>query len=286
MALLPAGLFDFESQTPNAPITVASPWSQAQGATPQPMIASSEAAMHGTLGGRIESAVAGGSRRYRYGRTPSSTAFMIDMYLRVRNITSNAYISTISRTNGDTVGDLRVNANGTLSLRNTGTAVATSTIALDWGRWYRVAYGAEMGMQEVYVYEGEDTEPLFTLSGPISTADPYAYVSFGLNQASEGLSIDFDTVRAGDNWFAPVDPAAPIPNLPLTLGAKTNVTVHGGSDGSQVVSWSPVDGATRYRVEHRTGALWSTLTESGTSPYTLTGLYAGSHQVRVTALAE
>lgn len=287
MTLLTDGTFDFESQTPNAPIVVAAPWVQAQAATPQPMIASSEAAMHGTLGGRIESAAANAARRYGYVRAASLDPLVIDTYLRVRNIAANAYILALGRSNGTAIGDVRVNVNGTVTIRNAGVAVATSSIALDWNKWYRVAYGTvAQGTQELRMYEGEDTEPLFTLSGPVATTDPYARVDFGMVTASEGLSIDFDTARVGDDWFAPVNPAVPIPDLPLTLGAKTNVSAYGGSDGGQVISWAPVSGAARYRVEHRMGALWSTLTESGTSPYTLTGLYAGSHQVRVTALAE
>lgn len=278
--------YDFETQTSGSQITVSAPWNLRQGATPEPFIASAAAAMHGALGGRIEAAT--GNRGLFFERAESSNPLVIDVYVKPRAVPAAAYFLSMhdDSAGGATRADVRFNTAGTVSMRNAGTAVATSVPVLDMDEWYRIAWGSLVaGTQELRCYQGEATEPVFTLSGAL-TSNAHTRIGTGLPVASAGFSADFDTVRVGDDWFAPINPVVPLPNLPLTLGAKTDVTVHGGSNGTQVVSWSPVDGAARYRAERNIGAGFEVVSESAGSPFTFTGLPAGTHQVRITAMAE
>lgn len=78
--------------------------------------------------------------------------------------------------------------------------------------------------------------------------------------------------------------ATPVP----VLGTKTNVTVPGGSDGTQQISWPAVANAGSYKVEIAPGAAATTgfvvKSTTAVSPYTVTGLAAGTYTIAVTAV--
>jgi hypothetical protein len=73
----------------------------------------------------------------------------------------------------------------------------------------------------------------------------------------------------------------------VTLGAKTNASYPGATDGSQVISWAAVPNASAYTVEVAVGAAATTgftvRSTAAVSPYTVDSLGAGTYTYAVTA---
>lgn len=278
MALLPNGLFDFETQTPDALVAPTGPW-ELRGTT-EPIIASAAAAMHGTLGGRISAATA--SRTINRNETQTTATRCISAYIKPKAVAANAVFFT-AHDDSTARADARINTNHTVTLRNVASAVATSTFVLDMDvDFYRFDWLLSTLGQEMRCFEGESTEPVFSLAGAL-TSNQITRMGVGLGAVSAGFSMDFDTIRVGDDWFAPVNPAVPLPTPVLTAGAKVNASTHGGSDGSQVVTWPPVAGAGRYAARKNDGSGPVIVSEDVTSPFTFTGLAAGAHELAIRA---
>lgn len=135
----------------------------------------------------------------------------------------------------------------------------------------------------------------------------FAAVRFGKVQAetlpSTGILYEFPgweaiTVNPADTgatqaktYFAdtPVT-TTPLATPVVTAGATTNPTTVGGTNGTQVVTWASVPGATSY-VAYRAGGStpaqgdFVQVATGVTSPYTFTGLSAGTYSFGIRAKA-
>ena len=272
-------IFDFDAQTPNAEVTASAPWSSLGEGS---MIASAAAAAHGALGGRIDTPTA--LRQIRWAEASSTATRVADMYIRVRALPNMAYILGLMD-GASSRASARINTDRTVSIRNTTTAVATSAVALELDQLYRIAWRISTSGQELRVYEGESETPLFTLTGALTDAT-HTLIGFGMTALSGGFAADYDDLRVGDDWLPAVDPQIPLDTPVLTLGAKTNASSYGASDGSQVVTWPPVAGAHHYVAEINSGSGYTIVSSAATSPFMFTGLAAGTYTVGITAHPE
>ena len=202
----PIATYTFENQANGQPLNINSasrPWSADSGDA-TPMIAATAAAVHGTLGGRVSSATS--YRRLSYWEAQTNNTRVFDCYFTVREMgASIVYIMSARGDGGGTsvTTDVRLNLDRTVSLRNNTSAVATSVTALSLNTTYRFAYKVVSGQtQELRVYVGESTTPLFVLSGVVSGSGVDRCI-FGASTASAGFSIDLDTVRIADDWLTP-----------------------------------------------------------------------------------
>lgn len=199
--------FEFDDKTPDQAVSASPPWYLSSGGS-ETITALAAAAVHGPLGGRISSA---SSYRGVYYREPQTTdTRVIDFYVRPTAVPANAYIMALldGTTNR---ADVRINSAGTVAIRNAFVAVATSTetLALDGTVTYRFAWKVSTTGQELRVYVGESTTPLFTLSGALTNAS-HTDIGAGLTAASAGFTADFDTIRIADDWLAPFGADTPL----------------------------------------------------------------------------
>jgi hypothetical protein len=199
-----AAELNFDDQTPGANVTLTAPWSSV-GTLPTTVAA---AADHGALGARWAST--GTSGRLQYDTGSNQTVLVSSCYFNVRTFsTANQYISSVySLTSGGAiVADLRVNTSHTVTIRDSGTSVATSTATINSGFWYRTEWKLDSGAntQTLRFYEGESSTPLFTLTGAY-TSDLTRVPAFGPNIAAAGGSVDYDTIKIADDWVGPEAP--------------------------------------------------------------------------------
>lgn len=206
MALISS--FEFDDQTPDQAVSASPPWYLSTGGT-ETITALAAAAVHGPLGGRIASTSSYKAVYYRESQT--TDARVIDFYIRPIAVPSNTFVARLI--DGSTNrADVRINSAGTVAIRNAFVAVATSTatLALDGTVTYRFAWKVSTSGQELRVYVGESTTPLFTLSGALTDAT-HTDIGAGLTSTSEGFTADFDTIRIADDWLPPFDTATATP---------------------------------------------------------------------------
>lgn len=213
MALISS--FSFEGQTPDADLDFSETpgWFGNGGSTL--MTASADAAMHGALGGLIENADSYRAVRYTLSEESRTSPVSLDCYVRfVDNIPEQlTYLMSLTDapTGGSTISraDMRINANGTVVLRNSTIATATSTETLEADTWYRLSWHVEGSVQTLRVFLGDSTVQLFEISGEISN-NSHTLASFGLITASAGTTVHFDSLRVADEWLDPVSPQIPL----------------------------------------------------------------------------
>ena len=189
MAIL--ATFDFDSFTSGAEVSATAPWAKL-GATS--MIASPAAAAHGPLGGRIVDPTSQCAMEWTEAQTTS--ARVMDVYVTPRTIPAATYV--LSCTDGATPrASARFNADGTVSIRNVSTAVATSALALTFGVTYRFAWRVATTGQELRVFEGESETPLITLTGAVTDATHNKLLA-GMPALASGAAVDIETIRIAD----------------------------------------------------------------------------------------
>lgn len=131
-----------------------------------------------------------------------------------------------------------------------------------------------------------------TLDGAMKDAASLQQVRWAIGTVTSLSYLDTNSdfaVGHGD-WLARTDVTAPLDTPTVTLGAITNPTTIGGSDGTATVSWPAVSNATSYDAYLATGSSPAqgdfALVASGvTSPYTFTGLTAGEWAYGIKAKA-
>lgn len=253
MALLSS--FEFDDQTPDQAVSASPPWYLSSGGS-ETITALAAAAVHGSLGGRISSASSYRGVYYRESQTTATR--VIDFYVTPTAVPANALVMALldGTTNR---ADVRINAAGTVAIRNAFVAAATSTatLALDGTVTYRFAWKVSTSGQELRVYVGESTTPLFTLTGALTDAT-HTDIGAGLTAASEGYTADFDTIRIADDWLAPFGDAEE------PLDTPTNFTFEASSTpgvAEITADADPVDGAAAYEieVEHKVAGQWEPL---------------------------
>lgn len=201
----------FDGQTENTSVSLPSGWSTI-GQVP---VTASAAALHGDRGARYASTTTSGRMQYDYGSNQTARPVYVQTYFRIGTLPSvNLYINAVLSlaTGGSLQGDFRVNTNGTVSIRNGSTAVATSTQALAAGTWYRSDWMLDDAgdTQELRIYAGDTSSAILTISGTWSSSLTRV-VSVGPNvAAADGVNFDIDTVRLSDQRQNAYNPTAPV----------------------------------------------------------------------------
>lgn len=204
-----ATLLDFDSQADAAAYSPVAPWSTV-GVVPTIKTA---AAKHGARGIQWASTATAGRVQYDFGSALSVALFM-SSYFRITTLaTVNLYLGNVSSaaTAGTVQADWRVNpTTSTVSLRNSTTAVGTSSAALSVNTWYRSEWKVDpaTSTQELRIYLGEATTTLLTLTGAYGGAANTRVPSFGPNTAAAGGAVDMDTLRLAADWPGAFDVGA------------------------------------------------------------------------------
>jgi hypothetical protein len=150
------------------------------------------------------------------------------------------------------------------------------------------------GHIDAAVYNPTDT------SGPISSITPITNANLTAatlhqieigNNASGQANFDFgiDDVQMDDGRLTEIGPILVALTTPtVTLGTTTNPSTTGGTDGSQVVTWGAITNANSYDAYKATKASpaqsdFTLVASSVTSPYTFTGLAAGTYSFGILA---
>lgn len=248
MAIL--SLLDFDSMTAGAaPSGLPSAWTN-QG-TAEDFTISAAAADHGALGARLSAPTS--YRRFVYTMNSTTSQRVLSAYFNLRTYTNLLYIGeAVSGINN--VANWRVNANGTVAIRNGSTAVATSSAVLSTNTWYRSEWMTNAGAatQELRIYAGETTTPLLTLTGALTSSDQTGFY-IGLVAASTGSSVDIDTVQIADDWTGPFAAAnqAPTANAgpdQTPVEPYSTITLSGsGSDADGTIAsylWEDITSGT------------------------------------------
>ena len=179
-------------------------------------------------------------------------------------------------------------SNGSGSANNSGSAVLTP------GTWYEIELAYTVGASGtlrvgVYTLDGATfyTSPTVTVN---TGADPVGVLHFGqFNTSTAALGTFWvDGVELDDAATGIAGPSLPaLPTPVVTLGAKTTSS---GSNGTQTVTWPAVSGAVSYEAWRASGSNPAqgdfTLVQAGvTSPFTFTGLAAGTYSYGIKAKA-
>jgi len=183
----------------------------------------------------------------------------------------------------------------------TGTAsgIWTATDALVAGTKYRVEVWAKAGststtaeIRVAYFLAGSTTpiQSFTTTAGSVATGTPFARFIWGRITTST-IQAAFDSpVWETDGTALPGPLSVPLDTPVVTRGAATNPTTVNGTDGTQVLTWPAVANAASYQFWQAESANPAqgdfVLKASGvTSPYTVTGLSAGTHAYGIKAKA-
>lgn len=224
----------------------------------------------------------------------SSTGFAVSFYLWIDTLPAvETFFCNITTSGGTRVLLLEISNSGkfrVIDTTGTSTPVWTDTTNFPTGQWVRVeAYAtiaAGTATMNAAYYLGDSTTAVASKSVTTANTGTTAAdtVIFGKGDSGTYASafwmdnLQFQTAASAliGPWI--IQLATPT----VTLGTTTNTTSTGGTNGSQVVSWSAVPNATTYDAYKATKAspLQSdfTLVASGvTSPYTFTGLGAGTY---------
>ena len=257
------------------------------------------AATHGALGART-SAVA--EQAYIRVAIPTGATAAVRAYLRLPVIPTGIDYGIITLGNsGGTHATLLINGDGKLRLRDKAGIVWTATPALLPNTVYRVEVAALAGSAvdnstlRCDYYLGDDTTPVATgytsTTANLGAAQTFDRALIGRQNAASAVVLDIDTLAwaAQSDYIGP--PSVPLATPVVTLGAKTDATTQGGTDGTQTVTWPAIPGAASYEAHIALGTPAPTqgdftLKAAGvTSPYTFTGLPAGQHAYGIKAKA-
>lgn len=131
-----------------------------------------------------------------------------------------------------------------------------------------------------------------TLGGAMADTPSLQQVRWAIGTATSLSYLDTNSdfaVGHGD-WLARTDVVTQLSTPVVTLGAVTNPTTIGGSDGTAAVTWPAVANATSYDAYIAAGSSpaqgdFSLVATNVTSPYTFTGLTAGTRAYGIKAKA-
>lgn len=209
---------------------------------------------------------------------------------------------------------LEVSSTGAVRFRDDANAAqwigstTTSTGTMSLNTWYRlelmVTLSATAGTYRIAVYPGDTGTPVSGMDSGVRTTangggglntggDSYTQIRFGAKSSSNAGTVTMYM----DDWAydtgtttllgAYVDT---LTTPSVSLGTTTNPSTVGASNGSQVVTWSAVAGATSYEAWRASGSTptqgdFTQIATGVTSPYTFTGLTAGTYSFGIKAKA-
>lgn len=176
--------------------------------------------------------------------------------------------------------------------------VTTSTGTIPTGVWTRVElYVTKSPTAATFrltAYASDSSTALSGLdsgvmSGINTGTDTFTNLRYGAKASTNSNTgtlyvDDFDYNEAASGFIGPYVEALATPNATITNVTKPSSM--GGSDGTVSISWPAVPGAAGYDVSVASGAAGPAFTPTkvgATSPYTFTGLSAGSYTVAVRA---
>lgn len=197
---------------------------------------------------------------------------------------------------------LRVNISG-----NATPIVFTSTADFPLNQWVRVEGMFETGTSDstgrvrVAMYLGDSSTPVedtgwltgLNMRYSLNATQSVYYAGKSGTSAYNGLAyMDTVRIRSGAEYTgAFIGPeTVTLPTPVVTLGTTTNPSTIGGTNGSQVVTWPAVSGATSYVAYIANGSSpaqgdFTQVAAGVTSPYTFTGLAAGTYSFGIRAKA-
>ena len=269
--------------------------------SPSTMTFTTADGMRGTTGLRVSVSTANGIVRYLNAADNDTMAYSFVFTMPTGAPSAFANIFSI-RTGTGRAASLGISTNGRLFFADgaggggTISYVTPSAGTLSYGSQYRVELlvhgnSTTAGTVTCKVYTPTDTtSPLGTLSltNANLTAATLHEIEIG-NTTPAAISFGIDDVQIDDGRTTEIGPlTVQLATPTVTLGTTTNPTTVGGTDGSQVVTWSAVSNATSYEAWLATNGspLQSdfVLKATGvTSPYTFTGLGQGTYAFGIKA---
>ena len=261
---------------------------------------------HGSFGMKIDCKAGGQAfRRYPFAGAVGATNWAASFIITLPASAPGNTIVPLQASNASDAGRLylRLLTNGNLELADVGSAhFGTIATGLTWGQKYRVSLmvaggSSTAGAVTAKVYSGTTawTTQLgstFTASNWNLGADAVDRFNLGVTaNSAAAVILGIDTIQLNDGSTTEIgDYSTPLDTPVVTLGAATDPTTIGGTDGTQTVSWPAVTDAASYEAYIAAGSTPAqgdfTLVASGvTSPYTFTGLAAGTHSYGIKAKA-
>lgn len=238
-------------------------------------------ARHGTSGMRCD-----GNRYIRW--TPTTDQILVTCYLATTSTTPAANWSPL--TLGLSSGAIAVNitTTGQVQVWYSGASRALSPNPLTAGQTYRLQLHTDPaeGTLRIAIYEGDSTTPWWdssTITG--LTINPIARIDIGVITPSSAAIVDIDSITIRTDTDATW---AAYPWTPATPAITTSTTQPTTTNGTITVTWPPVDGATHYETQLRTGTHTTGFTPDdtdATSPKTYTDLPAGDYTIAVRAIS-
>lgn len=196
----------------------------------------------------------------------ATATFSVRFYLYVPTLPAvNTFLINLQST-ATVRASLRLNTDGTISLRNFTTAVATSVGAITAAAWYRIEWQLDNGAtnQSARIFSGSGTTPIGTDTSGTYNQGTMDRALFGV-PTSGTLTYNADAVLMSDT-AAYLGPAA------TGFGKPTGLTVTTISGSELDLTWNAVDTATSYDVT-RGGVV---ITNVATTSYNDTGLSPGT----------
>ncbi len=287
----------FEGGSEGATATNANTGSSTSSVAGGTHVLSGDAKAHGVLGFKATNASGSGTfRRYSFSGSATTTVFQFSgvVTLPSQAPLQNTTICGFVNSSGSVRLAIGISPDGKLRLTDVGSAHFATLTDITWGAKYRVtveAVGGSTTASQVtaHVYSGTTSwtasigTPLSVSNWNMST-DSIIGADIGITSSPGAivLSVGWDDVQLNDGSGSEMsDIVGQLATPVVTLGAATNPSTVGGSNGSQVVTWAAIPGASSYEAWIANGSSPAqgdfTLVATGvTSPYTFTGLTAGT----------
>ncbi len=262
---------------------------------------------HGSLGFRMTNASGAGTfRRYPFASSATATVFQFSGVVTLPNQAplQNTTLVGFPNSGGSWRLVVAVNPSGNVTIEDVGAAHNTTLLTgATWGAKYRItieAVGGSTTASQVTARLYSGTTSWDTTVGNAVNVSNWNMSTDAVIGADIGictspgaivLTAGWDDVQLNDGAGSRIgDIVEQLTTPVVTLGATTNPSTVGGSDGSQVVTWAAVPGASSYEAWIANGASPAqgdfTLVATGvTSPYTFTGLTAGQRSYGIKAKA-
>lgn len=296
----------FEGGSEGATVNNANSGSSASSVAGGTHIFAAAAKAHGALGFRMTNASGAGTfRRYPFASSATATTFQFSGVVTLPNQAplQNTSLVGFPNSGGSWRLYIAVNPSGNITIEDVGVAhTATLLTGATWGAKYRItveAVGGSTTASQVTARLYSGTTSWTTEVGNAVNVNNWNMSTDNLIGADIGiisspgaivLTAGWDDVQLNNGAGSRIgDIAEQLATPVVTLGATTNPSTVGGSDGSQVVTWAAVPGAHHYEAGIASGDVTSGFTvvnSNATSPYTYTGLAAGTYTVAVRAMPE
>lgn len=258
---------------------------------------------HGNLGARFTN-VSGGNSYRRYPFASSATTWQFSGVFTMPAAPATSFgILGFPNSGGSWRMQLIVNTESRLVISDAAGNTTQITSPLTAGAKYRVSLqivgGSTTSSSVTAKLYSESAGTWTTQVGSTWTSstfntstDALIGADIGvLTSAATAYTIGWDDIQVNNGAGSEIgDVVEQLATPVVTLGTATNPSTVGGSNGSQVVTWAAVPGASSYEAWIANGASPAqgdfTLVATGvTSPYTFTGLTAGQRAYGIKAKA-